>query len=66
MIGNKSFVSSLDSTCSFPSVTLVNGSTSSVQDIRLANAIFSLSLSSVLYIPNFFLIYYQLVRLLER
>ena len=44
---------SLDSTCSFPSVALADGSTSSVQGIILVNATSSLSLSSVLYVTNF-------------
>jgi len=39
--------------CSFSSVTLVDGSISSVQGIRLANATPSLSLLSVLCVLNF-------------
>jgi len=55
MTENKSILSSLDSMCSFSSATLANGSTFPVQDIGLANAIssLSLSLSSILYILNF-------------
>ena len=66
MTENKSILSSLDSMCSFSSATLANGSTFPVQDIGLANAIssLSLSLSSILYILNFLSVYYQLV--LER
>jgi len=38
MIENKSIVSSLDFTCSFPSVTIGDGSTFSVQGIKFDNA----------------------------
>jgi len=48
MTGNKGIVSSLDSTYYFPSVTLFNGSTSSVQGIGFANATSFLSLLFVL------------------
>jgi len=37
MTGNKCVMLSLNSTCFFPSVTLVDGSTSSIQDIGIAN-----------------------------
>jgi len=45
MTGNKGIVSSLDSTCSFPSVTLAYGFTSSIQGMIIANASSTLSLS---------------------
>ena len=53
MTENKSIMSSLDSMCSFLSVTLAGGFTSSIQDIGVANVITTLSLSSVLYVLSF-------------
>ena len=53
MTENKCIVSSLDSVCSFSYVILADGSTSTVQGIEIANAISSLSLSFILYVPNF-------------
>ena len=50
---NKGIMSSFNSTCSFPSITLADGSTSSFQGIEIANATLSLSLSFVLYVPKF-------------
>ena len=47
-------MSSLDSMYSFPSVTIVDSSTSSVQSKKFAKSISSLSLSSVFYVLNFF------------
>ena len=62
MTENKGIVSSLDFTYYFPSGTLANGYTSSVQGIELANTISSLSPTSVLYSFSLLLV----VRFLER
>jgi len=52
MNGNKGVMSSLDSTCSFLSITSAHSSTS-VQEIWITNATSSLSLSSDLYVSSF-------------
>ena len=53
MAENKGIVTFLDSMYSFSSVILIDGSTSSVEYVRLANATSSLSLSFALYVSNF-------------
>jgi len=50
---NKGIIFSLDSMCSFPSVTLADSFIFSAQGIEIANATFSLSLSFVIYVPSF-------------
>ena len=53
MIGTSSLLFDLEQSSSFPNVTLANGSATTVFGLGTANLSPNLSLSSVLYIPDF-------------
>ena len=53
MTGTSSLLSDLEQSSSLPNVTLANGSATTVSGLGTANLSLNLSLSSVLYIPDF-------------
>lgn len=63
MTGTSSLHSDLEHSSSLLEVTLADGSTTKVYGLGTANLGPNLSLISVLYIPNFLLIFCQLVSL---
>ena len=53
MTGTSGLLSDLEQSSSLPNVTLANGSATTVSGLGTANLSLNLSLSSVLYIPDF-------------